>query len=220
MDRFPPKILILVTLAILVALTGGILIASKAHRPPAVSINYTIHPTLGNPKAKVHIVVFEEPKCVNCAKFTLEMFPKIKEAFIDTNEATYTVVPVSFLAGSMRAATALLCAYNSDPLYPNNELFFEFLHYMYRNQPPEIEDWAQTDRLVAMAKEASPAINPFQLKKCIDAQTYRVRIEKNTELGRKVMEGQLATPTLFVNGIELRSLTFDHLKELIEEVAP
>ena len=119
----------------------------------------------------------------------------------------------------MPAATALLCAYNADPLYPNNELFFDYLDYMYNHQPSESLDWATTDRLIEMAKATSPAINPNQLKKCIDSQTYRVRIKKNTELGQKVMGGRIATPTLFVNGIEVHSLTFGHIRDMIEEVS-
>ena len=220
MDRLPPKTLILITLALLIAITGGVVIAARSFLPPAVVINYTTHPTLGNPKAKIHIVVFEEPKCVNCAKFTEEIFPQIKKAFIDTNRATYTVIPVSFLSGSMPAATALLCAYNQDPLYPNNELFFDYLDYMYMNQPPETEDWAKVDTLIEMAKNTSPAINPNQLRKCIDTQLYRIKVQKNTELGKKVMGGTIATPTLFVNGVEVRSLTFEHIEEMVEEVLP
>ncbi|MCH9610004.1 MAG: Disulfide bond formation protein D [Chlamydiales bacterium] len=220
MDRFPPRMLVLITVALLLIVTGGVFIAAKSHMAPAVTINYTSHPTIGNPKARVHIVVFEEPKCVNCAKLNDELFPKIKRAFVDSNKATYTVIPVSFLSGSMPAATALLCVYNQDPLYPNSELYFDYLDYMYSNQPPETEDWATTERLIAMAKKTSPAINPGQLRKCIDAQTYRIRIQKNTELGKKVMGGSIATPTMFINGVEVKSLTFDEIEEMVEEIAP
>jgi len=219
MKNFAPRTLVLITLALIIAVSGGVVIAAKSHLPPSVEINYLDQPTIGSPKARIHLVIFEEPKCINCAKFTKEIFPKIKKEFIDTHKATFTVIPVSFLSGSMPAATALLCAYNSDPLYPNSELFFDYLDYMYSHQPDENLDWATKDRLVEMAKETSPAINPAQLEKCIDMQSYHVRIQKNLELAKKAMNGKVATPTLFVNGIEVQSLTYKAIKDLIEEVS-
>ena len=219
MSRFPPRVLILITLALLVALTGGVVVATKRPLPDAVEINHTTHPTIGNPNAKIHLVLFEEPKCINCSRFTNEVFPKIKQEYIDTNKATFTVIIVSFLPGSMPAATALLCAYHADPMYPNSRLFFDYLDYMYEHQPPESSDWATVDELIMMAKATSPAINPNQLKKCIDQEAYIAKVRKNTELGRQVMGGSLATPTLFVNGVQARSLSFSHIQELIDEVS-
>jgi len=214
MKRSPPRLLIWITVALMAASAVTIVVA-KGYAAPRVSISYAEHPTIGNPKARVHLVVFEEPKCTNCARFTEELFPEIKKRFIDTNKATYTVIPVSFLSGSMPAATALLCAYNADPLYPNGDLFFAYLDYLYKHQPSESEDWATVDRLIAMAKETSPALNPNQLRKCIDTQLYRIRIQKNTELGEKIMQGALATPTLFVDGVMVEPLTLQRVNELI-----
>ena len=217
MNRSAPRALIWVTLALLVTVSSGFVLAHRANIPPPIAINYSGQPTLGYPKARIHLVMFEEPKCSNCAAFNDRVFPQIKKAFIDTNKITYTVIPVSFLPGSMPAAIALLCAYHSDPLYPNNELFFSYLDYMYKHQPSETTDWATPEKLTEMAEHASPAINPLQLKKCIDMQTYRIKIQQNTEYGKQVMGGTLATPTLFVNGIEVKGLTFENIKEMIEE---
>lgn len=217
-NKFAPRFLIWITLALFIVVSGGVIIAARSNLPPSVPINYQEHPTIGYTKAKVHVVVFEEPKCGNCREYNEKIYPQIKKQFIDTNKITYTVIPVSFLPGSMPAAIALLCAYNADPLYPNNELFFAYLDYMYKNQPSEKTDWATTERLVEMAEKTSPVINPNQLKKCIDMQTYRIRVQKNTEYGKKLMGGTISTPTLFVNGIEVHALTFDNVSDLINEV--
>ena len=213
-----PKRLILGTLVGLMALVGGVILIHQHDLPEGVEIKWKHHPTIGYSKAKVHVVVFEEPKCVNCRDFSLELFPKIKKEYIDTGMITYTTIPVSFLPGSMPAAIALLCVYYADPLYPNTEAFYQYLDYMYQNFPGEHEDWATTENLTKMAANASPAINVSALNQCIEKQTYHVRVQKNTRYGAKLLGGTISTPSVFVNGIEAKELSWDGLKNLIDEV--
>src|ERR1700722_18713922 len=104
LEERPPKVLIWVTLGILILIIGTMFSLFGEDLPEAISINTKGQPTIGYPKAKVQVVVFKEPKCVNCKQFNDEIFPKLKEEFIDTNKIRYTIVPVSFLPGSMPAA--------------------------------------------------------------------------------------------------------------------
>jgi len=213
-----PKRLILGTLLGLTAVVGGVLLINQDDLPDGIEMDVKDQPTIGFTKAKVNVVVFEEPKCVNCKEFTLEIFPKIKERYLDTGKITFTVIPVSFLPNSMPAAIALYCVYYADPLYPNPELFFKYLHYMYENFPGEGTDWATPDTLTKMAAETSPAINISSLEKCIEMENYRIQVRKNTEYGKRLLGGTISTPTVFVNGIEVKQLTFDHISHIIDEV--
>jgi protein-disulfide isomerase len=213
-----PKRLVLGTLISLLAVVGAVILMTQNNLPEGVEMHVETQPTIGFTKAKVNVVVFEEPKCVNCKEFTTDIFPKIKEHYIDTGKITFTVVPVSFLPNSMPAAIALLCVYYADPLYPNPELFFKYLHYIYHNFPGEGEDWATPDRLTKMAAETSPAINISSLNKCIEMENYRIQIRKNTEYGKKLLGGTISTPSVFVNGILVESITYDHISHIIDEV--
>ena len=212
------KALVFVTLAFAVVIVVAVLLCHRKHLPEAITINTKNQPTIGYSKAKVQLVVFEEPKCINCKEFNDELFPKIKEEFIDTNKIRYTVIPVSFLPGSMPAAIALLCVYHNNGAYPNDELFFTYLQYMFDHQPGEHADWATRETLMEYAKQASPAINIQKLKSCTEKQTYRDEIERNNEYGKKVMGGILSTPTLFVDGIEVKELSYKKIKKLTEDV--
>lgn len=191
---------------------------SKKTLPNAITVQFEDQPTLGYAKAKVHVVVFEEPKCVNCRDYNNTIYPQIKKNFIDTNKITYTVIPVSFLPGSMPAAVALLCAYYGDPAYPNNELFFKYLDYMYAHQPDEASDWVTTEKMLQLAKEATPAIDLSKLQKCIDHEEYRVRIEKNNSYGRSIMNGELSTPTVYINGIQVKELDYSSVESLLHDL--
>lgn len=210
--------LIWFTLAAFVIAIGGMIKLGRSTLPPAIPIEHEGHPTIGFANAKVHVVAFEEPKCINCKEFTLQIFPKLKKEFIDTNKITYTVIPVSFLSNSMPAAVALLGVYYGDPAYPNDELFFTYLDYLYQHQLDERSDWTTPEKLIEFARLASPAIDTDKLKKSIEMETYRIKIEQNTTYGKTVMHGALSTPTVYVNGIAIDNLTWDRVKEMIDKV--
>jgi len=213
----PPRVLLCVTFAILFALASSTYYFAKSKLPPSIAIETRGQPTLGYAKARVHVVVFEEPKCSHCRELNTEVYPILKKEFIDTNKIQYTIIPVSFMPGSMPAAVAALCIYYQDMLYPNDELFFRFFDYMYEHQP-EAGDWATTQSLSTFAKATSPAIKIDQFQQCIDMETYRIQIEKNTAYAKNIMGGTVATPTIFVNGIMVQDMSVDGIRNLIKEV--
>lgn len=211
-----PKILVLTTSLILFLMSLIVVQAHQEELPSAIEITTEGQPTLGYKKAPVHVVIFEEPKCPDCKNYNNTVFPSIKKEFIDTNKIVYTVIPVSFLSNSMPAAIALLCVYHQDAEYPNRDLFFTYLDYMYRHQPPEDTDWATDSTLKKFAKAASPAISLEELSNCIDKQGHRIQIEKNTQYGSKLMTDGLGTPTIYVDGIKLEEETYSHVSKVIK----
>jgi len=213
-----PKKLVLCTFAVFALFLSFGCFINRDTLPDPIDLQVEGQPTIGYPKAKVHVVVFEEPKCINCREYNDEIYPHIKKDFIDTNKIRYTVVPVSFLPGSMSAAIALLCVYHQDPVYPNNEMFFKYIDYIYTHQPSENSDWATTEKLQEFAESTSPAIDLPKLGECIEHETFRVQIEKNNAYGKEIMEGRLTTPTVYVNGIKVQKLDYSSVKELIEEL--
>ncbi|HEY4832562.1 MAG TPA: thioredoxin domain-containing protein [Waddliaceae bacterium] len=213
----PPRLLFWGTFFLLSALSTTIYF-SRSQLPPSIPISTRGDPTLGYAKARVHVVVFEEPKCSHCRIFNADIFPVIKKEFIDTNKIRYTIVPVSFLPGSMPAAIATLCVYYENSLYPNDTLFFKYLDYIYQHQTIEKVDWSTPEKLVEFAQATSPAIELKKLKTCIERESYRVQIEKNTEYGQEVMGGTLITPAVFVNGIRLKDISLEEVRKLIKEV--
>lgn len=218
MTANPQKKLVIFSSLFFLLLSSCVFFWNRSHLPEGILINTKGQPTVGHPKAQVHLVLFEEPKCVSCKEYNTTIFPKIKEAYIDTHKVQYTVILVSFLPHSMPAAEALFSVYYSDPLYPNDDLFFTYLDYMYSHQPPESTDWATSNQLIEFAKEASPAINLTRMRTCIEKEIHRTKIEKNTAYGKQLMGGTITTPTLYVNGIKVESLTYDDVKKLIDEV--
>jgi protein-disulfide isomerase len=195
------------------------LLADSSSTANQLKIDSSMQPTMGYPKAKVQVVALLEPKCPDSKRYNNQVYPKFEEEFINTNKVRYTVIPVSFLPHSMPAAIALLCVYNQDSQYPNNDLFFSYLNYIYKNQPPERENWATIETMQRFAAATSPAIQLDRLKDCIANEKYRIQIEKNTAYGNQLMKGHLSTPTIFVDGIQVENkddtIDWENLKAAI-----
>lgn len=212
------KLIVLSTIAILFLLSVAVIKFNHEILPPAIQIETNGHPTTGYPKAPIHVVVFEEPKCPDCKIYNNTVLPKIREEFIQTNKIMYTVIPVSFLPHSMPAAVAWLCVYNQEAEYPNQDLFFTYLDYMYAHQPPEHIDWATDDTLIYFALQSSPAIDINSLKNCVDKEGHRIQVQKNTQYGSQIMDGHLSTPTVYVDGIRLEDVSYSNMSDLIKRV--
>lgn len=185
----------------------------KSVLPQPVSINTKNQPTMGNPDAKIHIVAFEDLKCANCARFNNNVFPKIKKQFIDTGKAKYTFINLAFINGSMPAAIAARCVYQQ-----NKQAFFPYIKYIYANQPPENENWANIPKLLDFATNVS-GINTEQLTQCLIKSPYTAFIKNNIKIASKVMNNEVATPTLYVNGIIVKPLSEARIKTIINSLA-
>lgn len=183
---------------------------SKKALPQPIVINTQNQPTLGNPKAKIHIVAFEDLKCSNCARFNQELMPYIKKQFIDTGIAKYTLINLAFINGSMPAANAAHCVY-----LQNNALFFDYTDYIFKHQPPENQDWATVPTLLTFAATIK-GINTDELAQCLVKSPYDQFIHANLAQAIKIMpNGIVSTPTLYINGIIVRPLTQSQIEKVI-----
>ena len=204
-----PLVLVTAIIAIIVSVLA-VALTPQTKPPQSIAIDTSEKPTLGEPSAPIHIVAFEDLKCSDCKAYNNTLFPIIKKKYIDTGIAKYTMAVVAFIPGSIPAANAALCLYHQ-----NDAFYFPFVEYVYQNQPPEDQNWATIPTLLKFAKASVPNANLQDLSNCIFTDTYSNTIQNNFKLGMKLMNNQLATPTLYVNGVIVRPLTMKHLDELI-----
>lgn len=186
----------------------------KPHEPlpQMVAIDTTDQPTQGNDKASIHIVAFEDLKCENCMRFNTTIYPKIKKDLIDTGKAKYTMINLGFIPGSMPAANAARCIYTQNP-----KAFFEFVDYIYDHQPPESKDWATIPTLMNMAKHIH-GLDKKQLSECLVKSPHTDFINNNMTIAEKTMGSNVATPSLYVNGIAVQPLTYERITDIINAV--
>lgn len=185
--------------------------SSSLYFSKPVVIDTKDQPSLGNTNAKVHIVAFEDLKCVNCARFNNTIMPAIKKQYIDTGIATYTMINLAFIPGSMPAANAARCVYEQ-----KSDLFFAYINVLYQNQPPENEDWANIPKLLDFASKV-PGINTNQLAQCIIKSPYNAFMQQNMKQASQIMSGAVATPAVYVNGRFVKPLTQKQLEKMIHQ---
>lgn len=176
-------------------------------------LNVEGQPTLGSEKALVQVVAFQEPKCGGCKTFMLEVFPKIKKEFIDTNLIRYTIIPVSFLPGSMLSAASWLCVCAQDK--QNKEKTFAFITAIYKSQPPE-EEYKQLSQreLKTIAERVDSSID---LETIFNSKKYENQVKRNTAYAMKMMEGEVFTPALYVDGLFVEDLDYSDIENAINK---
>jgi protein-disulfide isomerase len=119
---------------------------------------------------------------------------------------------VAFIKDSMPAANAAHCVYAQ-----NNALFFAYTAYIFHHQPAENENWATVPNLLNFANHIK-GIDTQALAQCLVKSPYDQIIHSNLQQAMKIMNGTVATPTLYINGIIVRPLTKAHIRTIIDAV--
>lgn len=218
------KILVIIFSIIFLSCLGGMFLIKQSVLPPKAHIptGAKYFPTIGNPYASINITVFEEPSCLACAEFSTEVFPLLKERYVDTGEVSLTLIPVSFIKGSKAAAQALMCVYYHDARKPDVEAYFQYFHNMLLYPKEEGKAWASPEvlsKLVSDVKTHSGrSINAEGLIQCVQSQKYKEQIRKNNIYGSKVLGGELATPSVVVEDYLIEDPTFDEIERVIKQL--
>ena len=212
-----PRIKTLMIAIILVIIAGVLYLILSPTKPTmalpsAVTIDTSNQPTEGNPQAKLNIVAFEDLKCSNCMRYNQTIFPNIENNYIKTGKANYTIINLAFIPGSVPAANAARCIYMQ-----NHAAFFDYVKYIYAHQPPEDQDWATIPTLMLFATHVS-GINSDQLANCLVTSPYTPFFIANLALATKAMGPDVATPTLYINGIKVDPLTWAHVQQIMNQL--
>jgi len=206
------KTILFSTVIVAAAGIGAIFIFQPKPTSPKMTIDITDQPTL-NAGAPISIVAFEDLKCSNCKRYSTELYPKIKEAYIDTKKASYTQITLAFLPGSKPAGNAALCLYHQDPAY-----FFAFVDNVYQHQPNEALDWATPATLISFASGIS-GVDTELFQSCMQGGVYNTTLDANFALASQVMGDYVETPTLFINGHKVNSLDMDSVEAMVKQEA-
>lgn len=161
--------------------------------------------SLGNADAPFVIVEYASMTCPHCAAFYNEVFPQVKEKYIDTGKARFIFREFPLDALAARASMLARCA-GEDRFYPMLDGLFETQ-----------ETWAVPEegkeKLALIARQAGFSQDAYE--KCVnDTELF----DKIVAARKKAHEefGVNATPTFFVNGKRLKGVGIDAFDAAIE----
>ena len=211
----PRKLTLATATVLVVALLGFFgyrqFVAPAGGAAAGPAAGYADQPTLGRDDAPVKLILFENFLCEHCKAFEVEVFPRIRSAYVETGKVEAYYVNLAWGAGS--ATTAGLageCAYRQD-----EEAFWAYKSAIFEAQSDHDGNWATIDRLVAIARADVPALDADALRACIADGRYLSDVQRDLDLGEFV--GIRGTPTLVIGTDAFEGPTYEALAAAIDE---
>jgi protein-disulfide isomerase len=161
--------------------------------------------SLGPENAPVTIIEYASMTCPHCARFAVDVFPKLKEQYIDTGKVRFIFREFPFDALAAGAFMLARCT-EKDKYFPLIETLFQEQSKWVVQKPME--------PLLAIAKQAGFTEDSF--KACLANQKVLEGIEwvRNRATEKFKVD---ATPTFFINGeMHKGEMSLDEMEKVIQ----
>jgi protein-disulfide isomerase len=143
----------------------------------------------GDPSAKVEVIEYASLACPACKFFHEEIYPELKEKFIDTGKIRF--IYRDFPTNSAALAAAMIARCAGPQRHPGMvDMFFTTQQQWSRSQQP-LQALSQVARM--------GGIGPSEVDQCIRNSELMQSIQAGTKHASQEM-GVTGTPTIFVAG--------------------
>ncbi len=163
----------------------------------------------GNQKASIKLIVYESLTCGGCANFHKNIYPELKENFIDKNKISLEFRNFPLDIAALNASIISHC---------RNDGSSEILHFLFKEQGK----WAKGNSISEINKN---------IKSVLKKEKYQIDVDEclsNKKLEDYILEDRIsgvkkykieATPTLIINDKKFeKSLNFKNIKKTIEKM--
>ncbi len=149
--------------------------------------------TLGNIHSKVVMIEYLSPTCPSCAYYKKNIFPKLKEKYIDTNKIAYVIR--EFISNKQDLDAAILARCSS-----SQEDFIKLITVLLYQQ----DNWATSNKYREILTNIGQlaGITPEQYARCLNDENLAELLIANREVAAN-SPGFIGTPSLFFNGVLL-----------------
>lgn len=185
--------------------------APRRQQPPAQTAAYKIpvedSAVLGPKDAPVNVVIFTDYQCPFCARVDPMLHEVVKDSELKGKvNVVYKHFPLSFHKQAGPASKAAMAAAEQ-----GDEYFFKMSEKLYANQR-DLTD----ENFKKWAGEIGLDVNKFEADYKNNDAKYQAIIDRDMKLGTSEARVR-GTPSIFVNGWELRQRSVDGVKQLIKE---
>ena len=165
--------------------------------------------TVGNKDAKITILAFESLTCSHCANFHKNVFPKLKEEYLDTGLAKIEFRHFPLDIAAFNASKVAQCKNDGNP---------DILESLYLNQ----QKWVKGSTV----EEANKNLQIFlksegfniDFESCVSNKKIEDFVLNDRIDGAKNFKIQ-ATPTIIINNKKFeKTLNFKNLKKALEKL--
>jgi protein-disulfide isomerase len=186
--------------------------APAREAPPPQTAAYKIptgtSPFMGNKDGKIELTIFSDYQCPFCSRVDPMLHEAAKDPELkDKIKITFKQFPLSFHKDAKPAAKAALASRDLG----GNDAFWKMNEKLYANQRT-----LTAENFSVWAKEIGLDVKKFDKALVDNDAKYEEEIKNDSELGAKEAKVR-GTPSLFVNGWELKQRSVDGVKQLIKE---
>ena len=163
----------------------------------------------GNVDAKIKLIIYESMTCSHCADFHKNVYPKLKEEFIDTG----------YISLEFRNFPLDLAALNASKLaHCKNDGKSEILHFLFNKQ----NDWVKGKNILDINNNLKDLINEqkfdLNFENCLNEKEIEDFILEERIDGNKKFDIK-ATPTLIINDKKFdKTLNFKNIKKKLKKM--
>lgn len=172
-------------------------------------VNSLPRPTLGPDDAAVTVDAYEDFACPHCATYSLDVFPKVRENYVDSGEIRYRFfdfpLPVSEQWSWGGAVAARAVQDRAD-----DETYFEYAKTLFERQ-----DELTNDGYTVVHDAADEhGVDGCEVMGSVEQDAYRPVVE--SDRARAVDRGLQGTPTVIVDGERLANADWETVRNAIE----
>lgn len=166
--------------------------SGKAINHPLTQLQES-EPFLGKAEAPVTIVEYSSMSCPHCAAFHKELLPALTKKYIDTGVVKFTNRHFPLNEPALRAGMLTKCV--------GNDQYFKFTGVLFDLQ----DKWAFAPTFLEDLQKIATVggVSPEKFNECMEDKTLETTLITSRQEASDVLNVN-ATPTFFINGIELK----------------
>ena len=163
---------------------------------------------MGKKDAKITLMIWSDYQCPFCGRVEPVLRDTVNDPELkDKVNVVYKQFPLSFHQNARPASKAALAARDVG----GDKAFWDFSKKMFENQKD-----LNAENFSKWAGEVGVDVKKFEKNLKDNDAKYEQIIKEESELGSKAAKVR-GTPSLFVNGWELRTRSVDGVKQLIKD---
>ena len=163
---------------------------------------------LGNKDSKIVVIEYASMTCIHCANFHKEVYPKIKENYIDTNKIKYIFRDFPLDKQALFGSVLARCA--------PREKYFDFVKLILNTQKKWVSnDDTFMDKLKNIGKLAG--LNENKINTCFKNEQIVDKIIKSRSVGEQKYNIS-STPSLIINEKKYSAMSYENFEKIIEHL--
>jgi len=163
---------------------------------------------LGNKDSKIVVIEYASMTCIHCATFHKDVYPKIKENYIDTNKIKFIFRDFPLDKQALFGSVLARCA--------PREKYFDFVKLILNTQKKWISnDDTFMDKLKNIGKLAG--LNENKINTCFKNEQIVDKIIKSRSVGEQKYNIS-STPSLIINEKKYIAMSYENFEKIIEHL--